>query len=201
MANADNEKSTGQKAKEAINTAISTAKAAAYFTSGNLVGAAKEAVKAIPGLVKALLVLLSPLIFVVLLICAVIGVIASSGTYIKYAFSGYTDQEVMDDSEWDITKQYKDDFEPQILSMYKKAYYKECNRMANCLQWHQNLAVLMALIVICGSVAKLNESYENEKFVDEVGQANEPGHTVISGEPVCKEPTEEEKNSNEKYTG
>lgn len=129
MANADNEKSTGQKAKEAINTAISTAKAAAYFTSGNLVGAAKEAVKAIPGLVKALLVLLSPLIFVVLLICAVIGVIASSGTYIKYAFSGYTNQEVMDDSEWDITKQYKDDFEPQIMSMYKKAYYKECNRI------------------------------------------------------------------------
>lgn len=64
-----------------------------------------------------------------------------------------------------------------------------------------NLAVLMALIVICGSVAKLNESYENEKFVDEVGQANEQGHTVISGEQVYKEPTEKEKNSNEKYTG
>ena len=63
------------------------------------------------------------------------------------------------------------------------------------------MAVLMALIVICGSVAKLNESYENEKFVDEVGQANEQGHTVISGEQVYKEPTEEEKNSNEKYTG
>lgn len=61
-----------------------------------------------------------------------------------------------------------------------------------------NLAVLMALIVICGSVAKLNESIGNEESTNEVGQANEPGHTVISGEPVYKEPTEEEKNSNGK---
>lgn len=123
------EKSAGDHIKEAAQTAVTAAKAGAKFLAGDYLGAAKEAVKLLPKLLKLIAIIVGIFFALQLMLCAIIAMMASTGTVMKYVYSGYSDAELMDDSEWDITKQYKDDFEPQIMSMYKKAYYKECNRI------------------------------------------------------------------------
>ena len=123
------EKSAGDHIKEAAQTVATAAKAAADFAAGNYLGAAKEAAKLLPKLLKLIAVIVGIFFALQLMLCAIIAMMASTGTVMKYVYSGYSDAELMNDSEWDITKQYKDDFEPQIMSMYKKAYYKECNRI------------------------------------------------------------------------
>lgn len=61
------------------------------------------------------------------------------------------------------------------------------------LQIFFNFVLLMGLILEFRSIVKLDESIGNEESTNEIGQANEPVPAVTPGEPVCKEPTEEEK--------
>lgn len=128
------EKSAGEHIKEGVKTVTAAAKATANFAAGNYLGAAKEAAKILPTLIKIVIYLSIAGFALFFFMCAIIAMMASTGTVMKYVYSGYSDAAVMDDSEWDITKQYKDDFEPQIISMYKKAYYKECNRIDSYLK-------------------------------------------------------------------
>lgn len=56
-----------------------------------------------------------------------------------------------------------------------------------------NLALLMALIVIYGSAAKLNKDYKNEKYLNQLRQESKWGpREPLPGEPVYERPTQEE---------
>lgn len=116
----EEEGSAKKVASEAVKTAVHTAKAVTKAAAGEYAGAAVDTAKALPGLIKAAIgIVLANVVLLFLLIAVILGVITCIGSTVANIFTGGT----MD--LWSIEQNFYNDYEPQMKSMYRKAYYKE----------------------------------------------------------------------------